>query len=667
MGKTRKFIVILALILIIFIAYKEWFFSNSILSYSDWLYNYDETILSYDWLPTAWTDDSLGSINLFNSLYPINIAFKIFTILGVSYNLTQRIIFMIIPIIISGLGIYSLSNYITKNLYSGLISVVVYLFNTYVLLIQTSHLTIFAAFSFAPFYLYSLIKYLKYKKNKFLVLNILIGFIMSIYEFRVFYIFSIYILFFTFFYVQIKKFQLLEKFKNISATVLSIFVIIILNLYWLAPIYFSSSISKNFITTRSLFGNQFLSIEKAALLFHPFWTSNGIIEFSVQKIPIYFVFIPMLAFIGFILNRKNIYILFFASTSLIGIFLTKQVGGPFGNFYELFFKYIPGFSLFREASKFYMIIIMSYSILISSFFSKIYKIKIKKDLKIVFFFLICLIFLINLKPILTGSYKGLHTKRIIHEDYIRFKELLLNEEEFSRTLWIPAKSRWGYYDDNHPRISLSEVFSTSWASFYDDDKDLNENIHSLINMENFQELLNQNSVKYIIVPIRDYENDDDFYRYFENRTKYIKILEQKNFLKKISFDDLIVFENISFHPHIFFSDGSENIISNIRKINASKYTFQISILDENLNSSFALNFAEEYHPDWKVVSDELDTKSHTKTKYNTNEFLLTGQNQNISAFLIFYPQNYSIVFLVLSIFVLGYLSILLLLLLIYEK
>lgn len=55
---------------------------------------------------------------------------------------------------------------------------------------------------------------------------------------------------------------------------------------------------------------------------------------------------------------------FFAVLALLGIFLSKQVAPPGGFVYKLLFDHFPGFSAFREASKFYVLIAMSYSVMI---------------------------------------------------------------------------------------------------------------------------------------------------------------------------------------------------------------------------------------------------------------------------------------------------------------
>lgn len=56
---------------------------------------------------------------------------------------------------------------------------------------------------------------------------------------------------------------------------------------------------------------------------------------------------------------------FFALLALLGVFLSKQVAPPGGVIYKILFEYFPGFSAFREASKFFVLIAMSYSVMIA--------------------------------------------------------------------------------------------------------------------------------------------------------------------------------------------------------------------------------------------------------------------------------------------------------------
>jgi hypothetical protein len=85
-------------------------------------------------------------------------------------------------------------------------------------------------------------------------------------------------------------------------------VIGLLNLYWICGLFNTGNLINNDILSRSLFGNNFWTIFHAISLHHPWWTGNYPTTFINQPIPFYFWLIPLFAFLGFMLNKKNKYV-----------------------------------------------------------------------------------------------------------------------------------------------------------------------------------------------------------------------------------------------------------------------------------------------------------------------------------------------------------------------
>jgi hypothetical protein len=95
-------------------------------------------------------------------------------------------------------------------------------------------------------------------------------------------------------------------------------------------------------------------------------------NFFAQKIPLYMRFYPFVILSGvfYFFKEKyitlfkgkkvdeNLFIVFFV-LRIIGVLLTKQSSRPFDGLYEWLFLNVPGFNLFREASKFYIITALS--------------------------------------------------------------------------------------------------------------------------------------------------------------------------------------------------------------------------------------------------------------------------------------------------------------------
>ena len=163
---------------------------------------------------------------------------------------------------------------------------------------------------------------------------------------------------------------MMEERKNIWKLfwMSAVFVLVFagLNVFWILPFATAGAMSENAGVGRDLFGNDYFELQEALFLSHPFWTGYGVQWMSNQPTPWWLTILGILAFAGFWVGRKNPYVVFFALIALIGIFLGKQVDPPFGNSYYWLYENLPGFNAFREASKFYVLIALGYSVGLAS-------------------------------------------------------------------------------------------------------------------------------------------------------------------------------------------------------------------------------------------------------------------------------------------------------------
>lgn len=72
------------------------------------------------------------------------------------------------------------------------------------------------------------------------------------------------------------------------------------------------------------------------------------------------------------MTDENLYVIFFALLGLLGAFLAKGANDPFGGIYLWLFGHVPGFVMFRDPTKWYLLIAISYSMLVPYTVSKIY-------------------------------------------------------------------------------------------------------------------------------------------------------------------------------------------------------------------------------------------------------------------------------------------------------
>lgn len=658
MIKNKKIYLTIGLIfLILLVTHYRWFFNFSILTYGDWGFFFKENPREFLRLPSFWDSRGLGMFNIGVSMYP---AYLLWGALSLIFNfaLIERIMYFWPSVIIAGFGSYFLVKKITKSNIAGLIGSFVFVFNTYFFMLKLSHLTLAASFALAPLIILFFIKTLEEKKYYFAVLAGILAFIASFYEARAFYIIVSVLFFYYLYYIFIiDKISLKNIFKNSLFAAIPILIALILNLYWLIPLFGAGLMQNNAIFSPELFGNGFMDILSSLTLFHPFWTGGKVDVFVVQKIPFYFWLIPIFAFLGLILDRKNKNILFFGFIALLGIFLSKQVTEPLGGVYSWLFENFPGFNAFREASKFYFLTALGYSILIGAFIAWLGQnwqdTKWQVGGRYLLLLLISLIFLGNAKPIITGEFGSMFIARHIPNDYLILKDYILSQPEFFRTFWTPNYSRWSIYTNQKPEISNAMVIATEWKGYtssklYNNWLE-NERIMEIFKIKGANELFDNSSIKYVIVPLKDIANDDDFFISYGGvsdpnvRDWYISELDKIEWLKKIDIgtQDLAVYENKNYKPHLYQTQERESVEKNIpfNQVDfQSKSPTEYKITLKNIDRNTYLNFSEAYNENWKlkigkfswsqVITNKnyfLADEYHFKNKVQLNSFYLNPE------------------------------------------
>lgn len=556
---------ILIAILIPIVVFLPWL-TLRILTASDWGFLYQETMRE-NLSPSVWLgQNGFGAQDIIFWRTPYNLLMGLFGLFGFNSNIADKILVFWPIIFIIPISSFLLVKKVLRSNIGALVGSIVFTFNTYFLAISTQgHVLINIASGFAVLSLFFFMNALEKKQTKYFVLTSLGLFTTGFYDFRVLYIaltvLGLYFIFYLcFIHNHLNVKELLRKL--IIPTAVCLVAFMLMNIYWVIALALSGGLLDNSILERALFGNQFWSLSSALTLFHPFWSDDKLEWFKIQPIPLRFWFVPVFAFLGLYLNRKNKKVLFFGLIALLGILLSKQVSAPFTGFYLLLHETIPGFNAFREASKFYLLIALSYGVLTGAFVDWLWRNWNKNRWQVygkyVLTILVACLFLWNTKPIISGEIRTLYVPRHIPNDYLILKDFMLKQPEYSRTYWVPRDSRWGIYTNDHPKVSGVDVIQSDWKQFTGDNQQGNDymvqnQIVDIFKQPYGEDLLSDAGVKYIIVPLQDKENDDDFFVYYGNdRQLYIDTLDKVDFLKRIDIGtkDLVVYENKNYKPHI---------------------------------------------------------------------------------------------------------------------
>lgn len=496
----------LIVLLVLFFVYRLWFSFSGTLSSGDWPYLYLENIEEFPW--------STDIRFLWLAPYYQILSKILVQYIGIPWEVVERL-FWFWPFLI--LSVAS-SYYLTKSF----LGVLIYTTNTYILMvIGGGQMGIALSYSVAPFVLKRFINlidsFVLHSQNiKYPIMTGLILAIQMMFDPRIAYITFLAVVIYTLFNIRYRK-----LFLTFYSIFIPLGIAIVINLYWIIPLL-SGNLPREYQGLGSKEGFEFLSFadfSNAISLLHPNWPENifGKTYFLQPE----FLLLPILAYSGLLLFISNIRnriskrtILFFTILGLVGAFLAKGANEPFGFLNQWMFEYVPGMSMFRDPSKFYILIVLSYSVLIPFSISN-FKLKIHNVFLI--FTILYLVFLI--RPAIFGQLTGTFKTYQIPQEYIALKEFLKRDQSFSPVLWIPQRQRFGFYSKNHPAFESSDG--------------------------NLTAILQQQKFKYVIVPfdsqkelfIKNRKYDERLYK------KTIEELEETPWIsRKRTFGDIVVFE-----------------------------------------------------------------------------------------------------------------------------
>lgn len=619
---------------------------NNVTSAGDLPYYFSGYIKSLA-LPTLWNPHwptGLGgnqSIILPLKLY-IQLPMLLFTGLGLPWELVQKV-FLILAFILLSIGS---GYYFTKSAIGSLI----YCTNTWILLVFSGgQIGVALAYAVAPLVLkigIDCLKFLNFSNSLTagLALSVLylfdqrIGLLISV-------VLTLYVL----------LVMLFDSFKNYRSFIFTIMiphaVLLPLHAFWILPLIFSGK-EANYISeaapkvTDATFFS-FATLSNSLSLLHPNWPDNVFGKVGFMKPE--FLVLPIIAYAFLLLRNskseaRNTKLLFFSFLGLLGAFLAKGVNEPFGAIFLWLFQTIPGFNLFRDPTKFYVLISISYALIIpvvigllsqsiTSRVNNIFKRDIKRSYITVLLSLIFIAYWIfTLRPFFAGQMGGLFKEHPIPNEYIQLEQFLGKDPEFSRTLWIPSRQRFGYFSDTHPSIDASDLYKTT------NPKDI---ISYLKKPGSIEELENM-SIKYIILPsdpegeifLTDRRYDEEKYQTIVKNLYALNIFSNKQKFGKIVIGELPHARN---HFSIIRNGEYVEGVIDYDKINNERYILNL----RNIQEGDILIFSEKYDPGWTV---RLPTSKQGATPFHErlNSFLISeGGNYVVEVY--YRPEKFLVI------------------------
>jgi hypothetical protein len=644
----------------------------------DTVYIFNSMFADFTIVPYAWSVHAFNGIGGFTSAYNTDQLLTILiALLGTffSWPVIVKIIYVLPFLLICFFSSYMLIKLFTHRKEIVFLSILIYMLNTYILmLLSGGQFVVALAYALVPLVIFLFIQLLYTASFRYLFLCIIIYGIQIMMDIRFAYLSAVTVgLFYGFsFLTDRRNIQWLRVLFLILPAGIGVLA---LQAFWLIPTVLLrnnplNSLGSAYTTQQAVSYFSFAKFENTISLLHPNWPENifGKVYFMRPE----FLILPIIAYASLffvkssqineltglsVKNKKksliinslidNKLILFFAFLGLIGAFLAKGSNDPFGFIYLWMFVHVPGFIMFRDPTKFYTLVALSYSILIPFSLWKLservssIKYKVLKDYgTFIILFVFILFWLVTIRQAVFGQLGGTFQATKVPSEYTTFANYLSSQNKFSRTLWMPTTQRFGYSSDNHPAVSAEDFFNI-----------YNENgLIKKLRSAGAEKLLQEMGVKYIIVPtdsqkeifLKNRAYSEALYKRTVSDVSKIKWLKPDHQIPGLAVftvpnpKDHFYLESSMKNPSAGSGQGQESSVS-YTFVNPTKYIVTV----KNVHKGDRLIFAESFDPNWVATvnsSTSLRVKSQMFAKL-FNSFVLP-ENGSFTMNVYYTPQKW---------------------------
>lgn len=585
--------------------FRTWFLGGTI-SAGDIHYVFQDALRDRLTIPQAWMSEFRPPF-LFS--YPQQFLIGFFSSWGLSYEAVARLVWFwpILGMSLIGMGILARAVF-PKQKYWRL-APFIYITNTYFLMISAGgQMGVALGYALAPWTIWV------WGKQRSLRSSLIAGLVTAIQiagDLRVTYATILIVLILELWRIVFAFRKIKELVRFISRVIISMCVVIFLHAYWILPLILSrrsptQELTAAYTSRQAIEFFSFADLSHTLSLLHPNWPENifGKVSFFRPE----FLVLPIIVSLSLwvvmeLLSKKSklesyevekaVNVLVWFGILIMGASLTAGANSPIGGVYLWLFDNVPGFVMFRDPTKFYLLVAMSYALLVPISIDELTK-RLKKWLPkwavVIFFWGLWITLLL---PVLSGEVRGTLVTTQVSEEYVRWAERLSGEAEFSRTLWVPEKQRFAYTSQNHPYFDGQMVSRESSIS----------GILDWLKKTERLDWLRRRSVKYLIVPVdthaeiflTDREYDES------KRQELITRLDEVSWLVKLTgYEPLVVYQIANIYPRVWV----ENAGGESEKI---QYVFQSPselalVLDEKvIGKKLVIN--ENYDVGWRFNAD----------------------------------------------------------------
>lgn len=620
-----KNVYIFFVFILLFMIFRNWFITPQVIG-GDWPYFFQQRLEETSVLPPSWNTflgNGFGGISpLYSLQFFHHLTIAVSNIFHIPWEIVYKVLWFGLFLFISFISPIYLFRTIKKKLdiVSAISAGLIYTTNTYVLMVVGGgQMGVGLGYAICPLVVGVFIKLIDSVRNNDYSLSnsLLAGLVLALqvmFDPRISYISMLAVVLYSL--ISWKKDIRFLFSLVLFVYILPLIITLLLHTPWLLPIFFfhtnpTAELGSAYTGVRAFTFFSFADFSHSFSLLQPNWPENifGKTSFLIPQ----FLLLPIIVYSGlfFIKKNTNRKILFFCLLGLMGTFLAKGANQPFGMINSWMFEHIPGFVLFRDSTKFYTLIALSYALLIPYTLLHLdeYLGKLKHDMKGIYpsFFVFIFLWVYLIAPAVLGQIdKTLAQNQSVPREYTQLEKYIGGQPEFFRTLWIPREQRFSFVSDTHPAIEAQPLLKVTNSS----------EVIAKLQKENTEKYLQNLGIKYVIVPYDPYGEV-----FFKDR-KYDKQQYQEviQSLRKITWlDEVRGFGNIV----VFKLAGSKNhfSLSGNGKITANKIRPDEYVIHIVTKKPTNIIFVESYNPSWVMKINGKEIASQ-KNKDGLNAFFI---------------------------------------------
>lgn len=364
----QKALVIVAGIAPLLIIYRNWFSFQPLVS-GDWVYKFPANLSNQKaW---AWQTENLGGVNIpFLWNYPMQwVESVLYAATNWQFGVIEKIVWFWPIFFIAAISVTILIRSLKGSVVACVAGVLFYFLNTYAILLFAGGQTLFAlGFALYPFAFYVVHKAVESGRLSYKLLSGIVVALLGFADPRIALLFLVVAVAYIIFRALAEDMaHIAETIKQYSFLLFFLLVIpMILHSYWIiTTVFFSNMTSQDVLGgSDSTIHLSFMNLSHVLTLYAPHWPEN-IFGKTTTIQPIFYLF-PITIFSAALILKRPI-VWFFVVISLLSAFLTKGVNPPFEQAYNYLTTTLPGFDLFRDPSKFYVPLVLAYTVIFALF------------------------------------------------------------------------------------------------------------------------------------------------------------------------------------------------------------------------------------------------------------------------------------------------------------